>query len=74
MKMPRIGLIILVISIWSCQGSNINRTLPNVVLINVDDMGWKDSGFMGSAYYETPHIDALSEPGMGKTIRLMQLW
>ena len=64
MKMPRIGLIILVISIWSCHKSNVNRTLPNVVLINVDDMGWRDAGFMGSAYYETPHIDALSELGM----------
>ncbi len=24
---------------------------PNIVLINVDDMGWKDLGFMGSNYY-----------------------
>lgn len=37
---------------------------PNVIIINVDDLGWKDVGFMGSAYYETPNIDALSEQGM----------
>ncbi|WP_339751724.1 sulfatase [Algoriphagus aquimarinus] len=33
---------------------------PNVVLINVDDLGWADLGFMGSEYYETPNLDKLS--------------
>lgn len=37
---------------------------PNIVLINVDDLGWKDLGFMGSAYYETPNLDALAKEGM----------
>lgn len=27
-------------------------------------MGWKDVGFMGSKYYETPNIDSLSSLGM----------
>ena len=36
---------------------------PNIVIINIDDMGWKDTGFMGTSYYETPHIDALSRHG-----------
>ena len=27
-------------------------------------MGWRDVGFMGSEYYETPNIDALSSEGM----------
>ena len=30
---------------------------PNILLINVDDLGWRDVGFMGSTYYETPHLD-----------------
>jgi arylsulfatase A-like enzyme len=30
----------------------------------VDDLGYKDLGFMGSKYYETPHIDSLSRLGM----------
>lgn len=36
---------------------------PNIIIINVDDMGWKDVGFMGSKYYETPNIDKLSKEG-----------
>ena len=37
---------------------------PNIVLINVDDMGWKDLGFMGSNYYESPNIDQLASKGV----------
>ena len=35
----------------------------NVVIIHVDDLGWRDLGCMGSPVYETPHIDALAESG-----------
>ena len=37
---------------------------PDIILINVDDLGWRDVGFMGSEYYETPMIDSLAEQGM----------
>ncbi|AQT67343.1 Arylsulfatase [Anaerohalosphaera lusitana] len=37
---------------------------PNVVFILIDDMGWRDVGFMGSKYYETPNIDRLASEGM----------
>ncbi len=37
---------------------------PNIIFIMVDDLGWKDVGFMGSNYYETPNIDKLSSQGM----------
>lgn len=37
---------------------------PNLILINIDDMGWRDVGFMGSEYYETTNIDALARKGM----------
>ena len=33
---------------------------PNVVLIVVDDLGWMDTGFMGSSFHETPNIDQLA--------------
>ncbi len=37
---------------------------PNIILINVDDMGWRDVGFMGSEFYETPNLDSLAANGM----------
>jgi len=37
---------------------------PNFVFIFIDDMGYKDLGFMGSRYYETPNIDKLAGEGV----------
>ena len=37
---------------------------PNIVLFFIDDLGWKDVGFMGSGYYETPHVDRLASESM----------
>ncbi|NBC65071.1 MAG: sulfatase-like hydrolase/transferase [Bacteroidetes bacterium] len=37
---------------------------PNFIIINIDDLGWTDLSFMGSQYYETPHIDELANEGM----------
>ncbi|KAA5542741.1 sulfatase [Roseiconus nitratireducens] len=36
---------------------------PNVLFIFLDDFGWRDAGFMGSDFYETPHLDALAARG-----------
>lgn len=33
---------------------------PNIVLVYVDDMGWRDLGVQGSEYYRTPRIDAFA--------------
>ncbi|TFH24156.1 MAG: hypothetical protein E4H10_11030, partial [Bacteroidia bacterium] len=35
-----------------------------MILIVADDLGWKDVGFMGSSYYETPDLDQLAREGM----------
>lgn len=32
---------------------------PNIVLFNIDDLGWSDMSFQGSEFYETPNIDRL---------------
>jgi len=54
----------LLVSI-ACESKKApQRRKPNVVLINVDDLGWKDLGFMGSDYYDTPNLDALATEGM----------
>lgn len=37
---------------------------PNVILILMDDMGWRDVGFMGNTFVETPNIDRLAKRGL----------
>lgn len=37
---------------------------PNIVVILIDDYGWRDTGFNGSKFYETPNIDRLAREGM----------
>lgn len=37
---------------------------PNILLIDIDDLGWRDLGYMGSQYDETPNIDNLATEGM----------
>lgn len=37
---------------------------PNILFILIDDFGWKDVGYNGSTFYETPCIDALAEDSM----------
>jgi len=41
-----------------------DRRRPNVVLFFIDDMGWKDTGYGGSDFYETPNIDRLATEGV----------
>ena len=59
---PFFFLLIVIIS-SSCTKVSVKER-PNVIIINIDDMGWKDVGYMGSGYYETPHIDNLASQGM----------
>jgi arylsulfatase A-like enzyme len=37
---------------------------PNIVFILADDLGWKDVGYAGSRFYQTPNIDRLARDGM----------
>jgi arylsulfatase A-like enzyme len=37
---------------------------PNVILINIDDLGYGDLGCYGSEINDSPHIDKLAEDGM----------
>ena len=36
---------------------------PNIIMILIDDMGWRDLQCFGSSFYETPNIDALAAEG-----------
>ena len=58
-----VHLTILVL-LFSCSSDEGRSDPPNIILINIDDMGWNDVSFMGSKYYDTPHIDALADQGL----------
>ena len=51
-SLPKIFLLFL---FFSCASEK-----ENFVFILVDDLGWKDLGYAGSDFYETPNIDKLS--------------
>jgi arylsulfatase A-like enzyme len=36
---------------------------PNVVVILIDDMGYRDVGFVGNKYIDTPNIDKIAKSG-----------
>ena len=57
-KQIRLAIIVLLTAFSSCGKKEPG--LPNIVLIVADDLGWKDLGFMGSSYYETPNLDRLA--------------
>jgi hypothetical protein len=35
---------------------------PNIILILIDDMGWREVGFMGNTFVETPQFEAPTKP------------
>lgn len=37
---------------------------PNILVILMDDLGWRDVSYAGSDFYETPAIDKLARDGM----------
>lgn len=43
---------------------SVQRPRPNIVLVLIDDLGWRDASCLGSDFYETPNIDALAERGL----------
>ncbi len=53
-------------TIWICIICYIapvqaQSTKPNIIVILVDDMGYKDVGFMDGRFYRTPHLDSLAQ-------------
>ena len=57
-------LIVVAIGFTLSSCSDHVQEKPNIVFIFIDDLGWKDVGYMGATYYETPNIDQLAKHGM----------
>jgi len=59
-----LSVIFLFLPVSCKQKTTESKPNPNFVFILVDDLGWKDVGFMGSRFYDTPNIDHLASSGM----------
>ncbi|AKJ64726.1 sulfatase [Kiritimatiella glycovorans] len=67
----RTGIMIalIVLGLQTISRAAVNASLKanrpwNFIVILLDDAGWRDLGFTGNPYIETPHIDRLAEQGM----------
>ena len=65
-----IATLLIGIIVTSCSGNDqpameaaTGADRPNIVFILVDDLGWKDVGYLGSEI-ATPHIDDLAAAGL----------
>ncbi|MFM8495889.1 MAG: sulfatase, partial [Planctomycetia bacterium] len=61
-KLPCVAILFC----WTAFADAIAAAAPptNVIVVLVDDMGWRDLSCQGSPLYETPHIDRLAASGM----------
>jgi len=72
---PRLGQLMKALVVFLCLFVAIHSAMadaskmadtakPNIILIFADDLGWKDVGFQGSDFNETPNLDRLAKSGM----------
>lgn len=57
-------LVLVLVSLSLIPRVSEASTLPNVVFILVDDLGWSQTSPYGSTFYETPGLDVLAQEGM----------
>ena len=57
-------LINLFFTFFLIVNLGFSQKRPNIVYINIDDLGWTDLACYGSKYYETPNIDRLVSMGI----------
>ena len=56
--------LIFLMALGLCCFASAGLAKPNVVLIYIDDYGWRDVGFNGTNFYETPNADRIAREGM----------
>src|SRR5688572_15891047 len=57
------ALILLVVAGAGSAGQQPQRTTPNIVLIQADDLGFGDIGVYGQKRFKTPSLDRLAREG-----------
>lgn len=57
-------LLLLTVVLLCATGAHAQAKQPNILFIFIDDMGWKDTSFMGSDFFETPNLDRLAGQAM----------
>jgi arylsulfatase A-like enzyme len=63
-RLIHIGVVFFVLAIAvSTRAADATRP-PNFVVVLMDDMGWREVGFMGNSFIETPNIDRLAKQGL----------
>lgn len=50
--------------LWFTSPLALAAEKPNIILVVLDDLGWRDTGFMGNSYIETPQLDQLAKQGL----------
>ncbi len=59
--LPRFIVIVLLAGFCITSVYSQSASEKNVVIVLVDDLGWKDLGYAGSVLYKTPHLDELAK-------------
>jgi len=54
----------LLASALAATGTAQTSRPPNIVVILIDDYGWRDLGCYGSTFYETPNLDRFAAEGV----------
>lgn len=61
--LPAAAALALVLAA-DASGQRPQPSRPNILLIYADDLGWRDVGYQGSDFHETPNIDRFASEGL----------
>ncbi len=62
--MKPVVLALTLLSLYVTAAPSDAADRPNIVFIFADDLGWRDVGFQGSEFIETPVLDQLAKQSM----------
>ena len=62
--MKHLAILVSIFLLGPSALVNAENQKPNIIFIMADDLGWKDVGYAGAEFFETPHINQLANSGM----------